>query len=172
MLSVLGTVVLVFYTYAYLGILFVPMLLIYCGLSSFFRNTSRDLKRIDSTTRSFIYSHFAEQLTGTASIRAFGQQETFLKKLSKSIDFEFRFHYTSMVAGRWLGLRLDSLGCLLILGVALFGVFFRDNVAPSKFGVVITYAMQSTLMFSQLILCQAVLEQGKSNVAYRHGIVH
>jgi ATP-binding cassette subfamily C (CFTR/MRP) protein 1 len=162
----------VFYTYAYLGILFVPMLLLYCGLSSFFRNTSRDLKRIDSTTRSFIYSHFAEQLTGTSSIRAFGQQETFLKKLSKSIDFEFRFHYTSMVAGRWLGLRLDSLGSLLILGVALFGVFFRDNVAPSKFGVVITYAMQSTLMFSQLILCQAVLEQGKSNVAYRNGIVH
>lgn len=159
-LSVCGTVVLVFYTYAYLGILFVPMLLLFFGLSSFFGHTSRDLKRIDSTTRSFIYSHFAEQLVGTTSIRAFGQQEAFLAKISNAIDYEFRFHYTSMVVQRWLVLRLDSLGSLLVLGVGLFGVFFRDKVLPSKFGVVITYTMQGTQLFAVVLLTWATLEQG------------
>jgi ATP-binding cassette subfamily C (CFTR/MRP) protein 1 len=154
-LSVGGTVVLVFYTYAYLGIL-----LLFFGLASFFGHTSRDLKRIDSTTRSFIYSHFAEQLVGTLSIRAFGQQEAFLKKISDAIDYEFRFHYTSMVVQRWLALRLDSLGSLLVLGVGLFGVFFCEKVLPSKFGVVITYTMQSTQLFAVLLLTWAVLEQG------------
>lgn len=159
-MSVIGTVALVFYTYAYLGIIFVPMLLIYLGLASFFRHTSRELKRIDSTARSFIYSHFAEQLAGTLSIRAFGQQETFLKRVSNAIDLEFRFHYTSMVAQRWLSVRLDSLGSLLVLGVALFGVFFREDVSPSKIGVVITYSKQSALLLSLLIVIYAMVEQG------------
>ena len=159
-MSLFGTVALVFYTYAYLGIIFVPMLAIYLGLASFFRHTSRELKRIDSTTRSFIFSNFAEQLAGTLSIRAFHQQETFLKRVSKAIDHEFRFTYTSLVAQRWLSVRLDSLGSLLVLGVALFGVFFREDVSPSKFGVVITYSKQSTLLLSVLIITHAMVEQG------------
>lgn len=160
MMSVFGTVALVFYTYVYLGCIFPPMLCVYIALASFFRRTSRQLKRIDSTTRSFIYTHFGEQLVGTSSIRAFKQQERFLDKLSKSIDYEFRFHYTSMVAQRWLSVRLDLLGSLLVLGIALFGVFFRNDVAPAKFGVVLTYSMQSTLLLSQLIIIYAMVEQG------------
>ena len=159
-MSVIGTVALVFYTYAYLGIIFVPMLLIYLGLASFFRPASRELKRIDSTVRSYIYSHFAEQLAGTLSIRTFGQQDTFLDRISSAIDLEFRFHYTSMVAQRWLSVRLDSLGSLLVLGVAFFGVFFREDVSPSKFGVVITYSKQSAMLLSLLIVIYAMVEQG------------
>lgn len=159
-MSVFGTVALVFYTYAYLGIIFAPMLLIYFALASLCRPTSRQLKRIDSTTRSFIYTHFGEQLVGTSSIRAFKQQDRFLDKLSQSIDYEFRFHYTSMVAQRYLAVRLDLLGSLLVLGIALFGVFFRNDVVPSKFGVVLTYSMQSTLLLSQLVIIYALVEQG------------
>lgn len=35
---------------------------------------------------------------------------------------------------RWLGVRLDFLGNILILGIALFAAGFRGTVDPSKIG--------------------------------------
>ncbi len=43
----------------------------------------------------------------------------------------------------WLGVRLDILGNLLILGIGLFAAGFRRSVDPSKIGVVMTYALSS-----------------------------
>jgi ATP-binding cassette subfamily C (CFTR/MRP) protein 1 len=39
--------------------------------------TSRELKRLDSTSRAPIFSWFGESLTGLSTIRAFGQTERF-----------------------------------------------------------------------------------------------
>jgi ATP-binding cassette subfamily C (CFTR/MRP) protein 1 len=36
---------------------------------------------------------------------------------------------------RWLGVRLDFLGNILILGIALFAAAFRNTVNPSKIGM-------------------------------------
>lgn len=45
---------------------------------------------------------------------------------------------------RWLGVRLDLLGNILVLGIGVFGVAFRNSVSPSKLGVVLTYSLQAT----------------------------
>ncbi|KAJ9110597.1 hypothetical protein QFC22_006715 [Naganishia vaughanmartiniae] len=158
-MSIFGLVALVAYTFPLLAIVFIPLLVVYLGLSIFFRRTSRDLKRIDSTSRSFIFSNVAEQLGGSSSIRAFRQQGRFLEKTSNAIDYEFRFHYASMVTLRWLSVRLDLLGNFLVLGIAIFGVCLRKDVAPSKFSVVLTYSLQSTQILSQLITMHALVEQ-------------
>jgi hypothetical protein len=42
---------------------------------------------------------------------------------------------------RYLGVRLDFLGNLLILGIGLIAVGFRTSADPSKLGVVLTYAL-------------------------------
>ena len=42
---------------------------------------------------------------------------------------------------RWLGVRLDLLGNILLFGVALFAVGFRNTVDPSKIGVVLSYTL-------------------------------
>lgn len=162
--QVIGTVFLVFYTFAYLGIIFVPMLILYGTAASFYRRTSREVKRIDSITRSFIYSSFQEQLSGLASVRAYKQQDTFRRKLQHNIDVECRCYYTTIILQRWLGVRLDFLGSLLVLGVALFGVGFRSSVSPSKLGVVLTYSLQTTAIFSQLVNAWAQTEQEMNNV--------
>lgn len=45
---------------------------------------------------------------------------------------------------RWLSIRLDFLGNVLILGIGLFAAGFRKSVDPSKIGVVLSYALGST----------------------------
>lgn len=44
---------------------------------------------------------------------------------------------------RWLGVRLDLLGNILIFGIGLFSVGFRNSVNPSKIGVVLSYTLSS-----------------------------
>ena len=44
---------------------------------------------------------------------------------------------------RWLTLRLDLLGNVLILGIALFAAGFRQTVNPAKIGVVLSYTLSS-----------------------------
>jgi ABC-type multidrug transport system fused ATPase/permease subunit len=44
----------------------------YAWVMRYFRNVTRETKRIDSVTRSPIYAHFSESLGGLAVIRAYG----------------------------------------------------------------------------------------------------
>ena len=46
----------------------------------------RQVKRIDSVQRSFIYSNFGEMLTGMASVRAYRRQDVFVTNTEKACD--------------------------------------------------------------------------------------
>ncbi|KAL8287248.1 hypothetical protein RQP46_003700 [Phenoliferia psychrophenolica] len=157
--SVLGTIGLVLYTYPLLGVIFVPIIIFYVGFATFYRASSREVKRIDSVQRSFIYSNFGEMLSGMASVRAYRSQNVFVTNTEKSIDDQNQAYYLTVTLQRWLGVRLDFLGNILILGIALFGVGFRDTVSPSKLGVVLTYSLSVTQVFSQLVSVFATVEQ-------------
>lgn len=143
-LSIVGTVGLVFYSYTYLGILFIPMFGVYFMLGLVYARTARQLRRINSTMRSYVYSTFGEQLSGVISIRAYQQQQAFSLRFSDALDNEGRFYYTQLFAHIWLTLRLDLLGSILILGIGIFGVCFRKDVSPAKWSVVLTYSLKTT----------------------------
>lgn len=57
--SILGTAALVFYTFPYLGIMFVPMSVLYYGISVYYRRTSVETKRLDSLMRSALYASYS-----------------------------------------------------------------------------------------------------------------
>jgi ATP-binding cassette subfamily C (CFTR/MRP) protein 1 len=54
------------------------------------RPSARAIKRHDATLRSFLFAWFGESLTGLPTIRAFGEQERFLRGNEKYIDLENR----------------------------------------------------------------------------------
>ena len=68
-------------------------------------------------------------------------------------DVQNRAYYMTIAIQRWLGIRLDILGNILILGICLFAVGLRHTVDPSKIGVVLTYTLSSPY---SLLLCCAV----------------
>jgi ATP-binding cassette subfamily C (CFTR/MRP) protein 1 len=160
-LSIFGTMGLVFYSYAYLGIMFIPMFALYYIIGAFYSRTARETRRIDSNLRSHVFSTFGEQLSGNSSIRAYQKQEDFIARFEKALDNQGRIYYTALCQGIWLAIRLDILGNLLVLGIGIFAVCFRNKVSPAKMAVVLTYSLQTTRLFGYLILEYTRVQRGK-----------
>ncbi|KAG6873111.1 hypothetical protein C0995_002774 [Termitomyces sp. Mi166 len=162
--SVLGTIGLVFYTFPLLGILFAPLSILYYICSIFYRRTSVETKRLDSILRSVLYGSYSETLTGLATIRAYGEQNASIVNAERGLDLENRAYYMTISIQRWLSVRLDLFGNILILGIALFAAGYRHSVNPAKVGVVLSYTLAITQTFSEMINQFAKNEQNMNAV--------
>lgn len=119
----------------------IPIGLLYYFTQKFYVAISRQLKRLQSVTRSPIYSHFGETVTGAAAIRAYGEQERYIKESERRLDVNQACYYPSIVANRWLAVRLEIIGNLIIFFAALFALLGKDLI-PGAIGLSITYALQ------------------------------
>jgi ATP-binding cassette subfamily C (CFTR/MRP) protein 1 len=84
--------------------------------------TSRELKRLDAVTKSPIFASFSETLNGLSTIRAFRQQRRFEALNDARIERNLEAGFLSVTANRWLAIRLEFIGAIVILASALFAV--------------------------------------------------
>lgn len=66
----------------------------------FYVATSRQLKRLESVSRSPIYSHFSETVTGSSIIRAYGRIEDFEAISDAKVDNNLRKAYPNYFSNR------------------------------------------------------------------------
>lgn len=66
----------------------------------------RELQRIDSITKSPVFSHFNETLQGLASIRAYNRQTHFWNSLWNKMDVNTNSFIILNSSTRWLGIAL------------------------------------------------------------------
>uniref|UniRef100_A0A1Q3FS39 ABC-type glutathione-S-conjugate transporter n=2 Tax=Culex tarsalis TaxID=7177 RepID=A0A1Q3FS39_CULTA len=129
----------------------VPIGILYYLVQRVFVATSRQLRRLESVSRSPIYSHFGESIQGTQTIRAYGVQERFIGLSEAHVDFNQVCKFPSMIANRWLAVRMEGLGNFIVLFVALFAVWGRESMSPGMIGLSILYALQITQTLNWLV---------------------
>jgi len=120
--------------------------------------TSRQLKRLESVTKSPIFSHFGETLNGVATIRAFSLQSDFIKRSERLVDDNQKANYPAIVANRWLAVRLEMVGNLIIFCSALLAVLGKDNLSPGLVGLSVSYALSVTQTLNWLVRMTSELE--------------
>ncbi|TCD65581.1 hypothetical protein EIP91_002465 [Steccherinum ochraceum] len=107
-----------------------------------FMNTSRDLKRMESNTRSPILANFSELLDGIVTVRAFSAERRFLDDLHMKIDTTTKMWYNFWMCNRWLLIHFDALGAFGVLITTLFAL--TGYVDAGLAGVCISSAMSFT----------------------------
>lgn len=65
---------------------------VYRELALGYLNTGRDLRRMESNSRSPIFSDFGELLEGIVTVRAFSAERRFLDNLHKKLDATSEHH--------------------------------------------------------------------------------
>jgi ATP-binding cassette subfamily C (CFTR/MRP) protein 1 len=102
------------------------------------------LKRLDSLTRSPLFSHFSETLTGLSTIRAYSREGYFIHENHKKIDINQKANYPQLVSQRWLAVRLEAIGAVLIFTASIFLIIAKGTIEPGLAGLALTYALQVT----------------------------
>lgn len=67
------------------------------------------------------------------------------------MDFNQICYYPSIIANRWLAIRLEMVGNLIILFAATFAVLSRDTLSPGLVGLSVSYALQVTQTLNWLV---------------------
>ena len=127
-------------------------------MQTIYVSTSRQVKRLESISRSPIYSHFSETLTGTTTIRAFQMDQQFIAESERKVDFNQICYYPSIIGYRWLSVLLENTGNLLTFAAAIFVVVAGDNVEPGEVGLIISYAVNVTSVLTWLVRTTADVE--------------
>ncbi|XP_052486869.1 ABC transporter C family member 13 isoform X2 [Gossypium raimondii] len=106
--GLLGIAVVLSYVQVFFLLLLFPFWYIYSKLQFFYRSTSRELRRLDSVSRSPIYASFTETLDGSSTIRAFNSEDYFLARFTELVAQYQRTSYSELIASLWLSLRLQA----------------------------------------------------------------
>ncbi|CAG5076678.1 Oidioi.mRNA.OKI2018_I69.PAR.g8518.t1.cds [Oikopleura dioica] len=116
-------------------LVFLPFFgIVYFKIQRIFVATTRQLKRIESVSKSPIYNHFGESIHGASTIRAYRYKSRFQSHNFKLIDQNNQAnYYGSIIAYRWLAVRLEILSHLLVLTAALIFVWAKEHTTADEF---------------------------------------
>nr|KAG5699779.1 hypothetical protein BaRGS_013499 [Batillaria attramentaria] len=151
---VLVTVIVIMIVTPVSGAVLLPVFVFYYLCQKFYIPTSRQLKRIESVTRTPIYVTLCETLSGAASIRAYRAVERFLEKAKVTVDENQVYFFASHGAVRWLQWNLDILASVVIFAAAIFEVV-SPQADDGSAGLSVSYALQlsGTLIWMTRDIC-------------------
>nr|XP_021513225.1 multidrug resistance-associated protein 1 isoform X3 [Meriones unguiculatus] len=156
--SVIGAVIVILLATPIAAVIIPPLGLVYFFVQRFYVASSRQLKRLESVSRSPVYSHFNETLLGVSVIRAFEEQERFIRQSDLKVDENQKAYYPSIVANRWLAVRLECVGNCIVLFAALFSVIYRHNLSAGLVGLSVSYSLQITAYLNWLVRMSSEME--------------
>ncbi|XP_077976259.1 ATP-binding cassette sub-family C member 4-like [Styela clava] len=130
-------------------LLIIPFTIYFLWLRSYYLRTSRDIKRLEGSCRSPVFSLLSSTLQGLLTVRAFGVQQQFEDKFHEYQDLHSASWFLFLVGTRWFGLRLDLITATFISAVAFFSVIGASllNLNPGEIGLVLTYTASLIGMF-------------------------
>uniref|UniRef100_A0A8R1XX01 ABC-type glutathione-S-conjugate transporter n=2 Tax=Onchocerca volvulus TaxID=6282 RepID=A0A8R1XX01_ONCVO len=159
-LVVLMTMAVILYATPMYSVVIPFLATIYFLVLRFYISTSRQLKRLESAARSPVYSHFQESIQGCASIRAYRCMDRFIRESHDRLDKNIVIQYHSLVANRWLAVRLELVGNLIVFCSALFSVLYRESgsVTAGLVGLSVAYALSITQTLNWAVRTASELE--------------
>uniref|UniRef100_A0A8C8IYD1 Cystic fibrosis transmembrane conductance regulator n=1 Tax=Oncorhynchus tshawytscha TaxID=74940 RepID=A0A8C8IYD1_ONCTS len=156
-LQIIGVVAVAASVIPWILIPLVPLVIVFLFLRRYFLQTSRDVKRLESTTRSPVFSHLSSSLQGLWTIRAFRAEERFQNTFDAYQDLHSESWFLFLVTSRWFAVRLDGM-CAVFVTITAF------EVEAGSVGLALSYAVTLMGMFQWGVRQSAEVENMMTSV--------
>ncbi|KFW01139.1 Canalicular multispecific organic anion transporter 1, partial [Eurypyga helias] len=157
-MGIISTLLMISLATPFFALVIIPLSIFYYFVLRFYVSTSRQLRRLDSVTRSPIYSHFGETVSGLSVIRAYGHQKRFLQQNESTMDINQKSVYSWIVSNRWLAIRLEFVGSLVVFFSALLAVISKGTLDGGIVGLSVSSALNVTQTLNWLVRTSSELE--------------
>eukprot|EP00977_Amphora_coffeiformis_P023284 scaffold12881_cov177-Amphora_coffeaeformis.AAC.3 len=131
----------------------VPIIGLYSALLYYYRMTGTDMQRLDAKARSPIQAMVSEVLEGCSSIRVFQREKTFIERFRGAADNSSSALFNFVTAQRWLGVRIEVLGAVVVLTCTLLVISLNDKLRlePGIVGLLIIWSSNFTITLGFLM---------------------
>lgn len=125
-------------------------------LSSIYLRAAREVKRLESVSRTPILEQFTSSLVGLSTIRAFGRTQQYIDFMFDRIDNYAKVSWNLWLLNWWLQLRISILGAVFCTAVAALVIHL--NISASLAGFAISFLLQYNSAVSSMIKSYAGFE--------------
>uniref|UniRef100_A0A8B9GLZ1 ATP binding cassette subfamily C member 9 n=1 Tax=Astyanax mexicanus TaxID=7994 RepID=A0A8B9GLZ1_ASTMX len=155
-LSAIG--IIAFVTPVFLIALF-PLAVAFYFIQKYFRVASKDLQDLDDSTQLPLLCHFSETAEGLTTIRAFRHEARFKQRMLELTDTNNTAYLFLSAANRWLEVRTDYLGAVIVLTAAVAAIWMPfSRLQSGLVGLGLTYALTVTNYLNWVVRNLADLE--------------
>uniref|UniRef100_G5E701 Multidrug resistance-associated protein 4 n=1 Tax=Loxodonta africana TaxID=9785 RepID=G5E701_LOXAF len=159
-LQVVGVVAVAIAVIPWVAIPLIPLAIIFFVLRRYFLKTSRDVKRLESTTRSPVFSHLSSSLQGLWTIRAYRAEERFQELFDAHQDLHSdpEAWFLFLTTSRWFAVRLDAICAIFVIIVAFGSLILAKSLDAGQVGLSLSYALTLMGMFQWCVRQSAEVE--------------
>uniref|UniRef100_A0ABK0LI83 ATP binding cassette subfamily C member 4 n=1 Tax=Rattus norvegicus TaxID=10116 RepID=A0ABK0LI83_RAT len=136
----------------------VPLSIIFVVLRRYFLETSRDVKRLESTTRSPVFSHLSSSLQGLWTIRAYKAEERCQELFDAHQDLHSEAWFLFLTTSRWFAVRLDAICAVFVIVVAFGSLVLAKTLDAGQVGLALSYSLTLMGMFQWSVRQSAEVE--------------
>lgn len=142
---ILGAIIMAAIASPYILPILVPLVFVFSQLAKRLSRCQRELKRFDGLTRSPLFSHFGETLSGLTTIRSFRVADEFREENAKLLDTNTRFFFLFWMTARWLALRVDLLAVICQFSICSLALGTKSSSQNTAIvGLAVTYSLMLT----------------------------
>ncbi|KAL6061689.1 Canalicular multispecific organic anion transporter 1 [Balamuthia mandrillaris] len=166
-METLGSLVLVTISMPIFLLFGIPIIVLYYYIQKYYRNSSRELTRLDSITSSPVFAHFSESVEGSSVIRAYRMQESLIAENEAFLDANNTTTFLSSLCGCWMGVRVECTGSLVVLCTSLIAILSQHWGVPidaSLVGLALSYSVGVMGALNWMVVTGAVTEAEMSRV--------
>ncbi|XP_017911812.1 PREDICTED: multidrug resistance-associated protein 4-like isoform X2 [Capra hircus] len=136
----------------------IPLGIIFFFLRRYFLETSRDVKRLECTTWSPVFSHLVSSLQGLWTIRAYKAEQKFQEVFDAHQDLHSEAWFLLLTTSRWLAVYLDVICAIFVTVVAFGALILVESLDLRQVGLVLSLTLTLTGMFQWCVRQSAEVE--------------
>ncbi|KAF9209799.1 hypothetical protein BGZ49_000986 [Haplosporangium sp. Z 27] len=163
--GIIGVLILSSIFLPWIGIIMLPLGIIYGFLAVYYQTSSRELKRLDATLRSHLYSYFSETMTGMGTLKAYNQHgiDKAIARNQCNLDRSNKARYLLSLGTRWISIRAFTVGYALNFVAVILIVWSRFSISPATAGLVLSYLARLSSEMNWTIQCFNMVENNMNS---------